>query len=390
MQITARHFRTGQVVDVRMSDERIESIRPSDMGGGVELPYVAPGLIDIQVNGFGGSEFDQEQMKDKSKWEAVAHLLLDRGVTMFLPTFCTNSHEGFVRALEAYSKTVQADPRMAHVMPGVHVEGPFISDQDGPRGAHNRAFTRDCNLREVEQWIAACGRRLRILTLAPERKGAADLTRELTRRGVTVSIAHTAASVDQLDAVVRAGAKFSTHLGNGSHVMINRHRNYFYDQLADDRLWASVIPDGHHVPSSLFRIVLRAKGLSSVVLTSDSCGQAGMAPGVYGGSTLDEDGRLHLTGNHDILAGSAISLDQGVGRAMEMAGISMGEAIDLCTVQPAMLLGMKDRGRLEEGAIADVILFNWNADQSRIEVVDTIVRGRSIHAGRPRQASPTA
>lgn len=384
MRITARHYRTGEIVEVLMS-QRIDAITPAE-DPGVELPWVAPGLIDIQVNGFGGVDWDQEKMSEPSKWGPIARMLLERGVTMILPTFCTNSREGFTKALDAYRRTVESDDLLAHAMPGVHIEGPFISDLDGPRGAHNIKHTRDCDLAEVQEWNEACGGRLRILTLAPERRNSAEVTRELARRGVVVSIAHTAATTQQLDAVIKAGARFSTHLGNGSHVMMNRHRNYFFDQLADDRIWASVIPDGHHVPEALFRIILRAKGLDRVVLTSDSSGPAGLPPGNYGGSTLNDQGRLHLTGNPDILAGSAISLDQGVGRAVRMAGISLADAVDLCSVQPARLLGMPDRGRLAVGAIADVILFDWDPETCSFDVTDTIIRGRSIHKSEPATA----
>jgi N-acetylglucosamine-6-phosphate deacetylase len=384
MKITARHYRTGELVDVEMADARISAIRPSSLGAGeagVELPYVAPGMIDVQVNGFGGAgDFDEDGDRE-AKWRGAATKLLAHGVTMFLPTFCTNSRQGFTSSLSEYRELIESDPMLAHVMPGVHIEGPYISDEDGPRGAHSLEHTRDPDMAEIEEWIAACGGRLRVFTLAPERQGSVEVIRELSQRGVAVSIAHTAATTEQLDAAVRAGAKFSTHLGNGSHVTINRHRNYIYDQLADDRLWASVIPDGHHVPSALFRIMMRAKGLQRVVLTSDSVGLAGLPPGVYndGRQRITEDGKIELVAQPGILSGSWISLDVGVGRAVEMAGMPLAEAIDLCTVQPARLLNLADRGRLEEGAIADLILFDWDSDSCKMEVVDTILQGESTH-----------
>ncbi len=385
MTITARDYRTGRPIQVRLAAGRIAAITPAG-GPAARLPWVAPGLIDVQVNGFGGSDFDAASMTPP-RWAAAAAKLLARGVTTFLPTFCTNSRAGFLAALKRYRRAV-ADPLLDHVMPGVHVEGPYISDQDGPRGAHNRRYVRDPSLAEIDALDQACGGRLKILTLAPERRGAIPVIRELARRGVVVSIAHTAASPRQLDAAVRAGARFSTHLGNGSHPLIGRHRNYFFDQLADDRLWASVIPDGHHVPEALFRIVLRAKGLERALLASDAVGLAGMPPGLYGDAELLPSGRLQLRANPAILCGSAACLDLGVGNAVRMAGLSLPEAIDLSAAQPARLVGLADRGRLELGAVADLILFDWDPRACRMTVTATFVQGRRV-AGKTKAGGKT-
>ena len=373
MVLVARDYRTGNPIEIHLAGERIGAIAPADATAG-QLPWVAPGMIDIQVNGFGGIDFDDPNITAE-RWRSTARMLLGHGVTTVLPTFCTNSQEGFVAALDRYRQAL-ADPLLAHVMPGVHVEGPFISDQDGPRGAHNRKFTRNPSMEEADAFNQACGGRLRILTLAPERDGATEVVRELTRKGVVVSIAHTMANPEQLDAAVRAGARFSTHLGNGSHPMINRHRNYFYDQLADDRLWASVIPDSHHVPAALFNIVLRAKGLDRLVFTSDSCGPAGMPPGRYGNSELLPNGRLQVADNPLSLAGSSIALDFAVGKAVEMAKLTLAQSIDLATVQPAKLMGFLDRGRLEAGATADLVLFTWDPTACKMTVLETFVQGR--------------
>jgi N-acetylglucosamine-6-phosphate deacetylase len=375
MILTARHYRTGTPIEVHVAGDRIAAIVPAEADP-AGLPYLAPGLIDIQVNGFGGIDWDSPEMSI-GRWRKSVAMLLSHGVTTFLPTFCTNSRDGFVRALELYRDLID-DATMAHVLPGVHIEGPYISDLDGPRGAHNRDYTRNPSIEEIDAFTEACGERLKILTMAPERDGAIPIIREMTRRGVVVSIAHTAAAPEQLDAAVRAGARFSTHLGNGAHPMINRHRNYFYDQLADDRLWASVIPDSHHVPRALFNIVLRSKGLERIVLTSDSCGPAGMPPGVYGSSELLPSGRLQTRENSAILAGSSIALDFGVGKACEMAGLSLGQSIDLCTAQPARLVGLADRGRLENGAIADLIVFDWDAKACKMAVRETYVQGEKV------------
>ncbi|MDD4890404.1 MAG: amidohydrolase family protein [Phycisphaerae bacterium] len=373
--LLARDYRTGQPIEVHIKGDRIAAVAYPDAAP-ADLPFVAPGLIDVQINGYGGLDFDSDKMSP-DRWAATVKMQLARGVTTFLPTFCTNSREGFIASLTRYRQVV-ADPMLSHVMPGVHIEGPYISSEDGPRGAHNRAYTRNPSIEEFDAITQAAGGRVTILTLAPEREGAVPFIRELARRGVIVSIAHTDASREQIEAAVAAGARFSTHLGNGGHVNINRHRNYLYDQLADDRLWASVIPDSHHVPRALFNIILRTKGLDRVVLVSDASGLAGLAPGVYGHCEILPSGRLQLVATPAIMAGSSIALDFGVGKAVQMAGLTLAEAIDLASAQPAKLVGLADRGRLDVGAVADLILFKWDAANCTMAVQETYVQGRKV------------
>jgi N-acetylglucosamine-6-phosphate deacetylase len=378
MALIARHYQTGQPIAVELAGGKISAIRSADSAVGdlPRLPWVAPGLIDIQINGFGGPDFDDPAM-DRARWVAIVNMLLAHGVTTFFPTFCTNSRENFVAALGRYAQLLD-DPVLAHVMPGVHIEGPYISDEDGPRGAHNRQYTRDPSMEEIDAFDRASGGRLRILTLAPERTGAIAVIRELARRGVLVAIGHSAATAEQLDAAVAAGARLSTHLGNGAHTLINRHRNYVYDQLADDRLWASIIPDGHHLPRALLNIMLRAKGLARVVFVSDASGPAGLPPGRYGNREVLPNGRMQVADRPEFLSGSTISLDTGVGRAVELAGLTLAQSIDLATIQPAKLMSLADRGRLEVGAAADLVLFDWDTSACKMKVRETIVLGKKM------------
>ena len=378
MNLIARHYATGQPIEVELADGKIAAIQSIDAEQ-TDLPWIAPGLIDIQINGFGGPDFDNPAM-DRQGWIAIVNLLAARGVTTFFPTFCTNSRENFVAALARYAQLMD-DPVLAHMMPGMHIEGPYISDDDGPRGAHDRRYTRDPSMEEIDAFDRASGNRLRILTLAPERNGAIAVIRELARRGVAVAIGHTGATSEQLDAAVAAGARFCTHLGNGAHTMMNRHRNYVFDQMADDRLWATVIPDGHHLPRPLFNIMLRAKGLQRLVFVSDASGPAGLPAGRYGSRDLTPAGRLQVADHPEFLSGSAISLDMGVGRAVALAGLTLAQSIDLATIQPARLMGLADRGRLEAGAAADLVLFDWDASACQMTVRDTMVLGTKMENG---------
>src|SRR5207248_2337185 len=151
------------------------------------------------------------------------------------------------------------DRAVAHAVAGIHLEGPYISAEDGPRGAHARRHVRPPDWDEFRRLQDASGGRVRLLTLAPEHDGAVHFIERLTAAGVVVALGHTAASGERIRDAVRAGARLSTHLGNGSHAVLPRHPNYLWEQLADDGLWASVICDGHHLPPSVVRCVVRVK-----------------------------------------------------------------------------------------------------------------------------------
>ncbi|SDM82795.1 N-acetylglucosamine-6-phosphate deacetylase [Paenibacillus sp. yr247] len=142
---------------------------------------------------------------------------------------------------------------------GIHLEGPYVSEEDGPRGAHDKAYVRDPDWEEFAQWQEASGHRIRLVTLAPERKGAIHFIKMLKEAGVAVSIGHTCASLDVLEQAVAAGATLSTHLGNASHPVLPRHPNYIWNQLAEDRLWGTFIADGHHLSPAVLKAMLRAK-----------------------------------------------------------------------------------------------------------------------------------
>lgn len=175
----------------------------------------------------------------------------------------------------------ESDPLVKHAIPALHVEGPYLAPEDGPRGAHDAGHLRDPSVAEFGRWQEASGGLVKIVTLAPERTGALDYIAELSRRNVIASIGHTAAMPAGIEAAVRAGARLSTHLGNGAHAVIRRHPNYIWTQLAEDRLTATFIADGHHLPADTFTAMLRAKGTDRALLVSDSVELAGCAPGDY-------------------------------------------------------------------------------------------------------------
>jgi N-acetylglucosamine-6-phosphate deacetylase len=261
---------------------------------------------------------------------------------------------------------------------GVHVEGPYISPEDGPRGAHPKEHVRAPDWAEIEAFQEAAGGRVRVLTLAPEWPGALEVIERLAREGVVPAIGHTNAPRAALQAAVSAGARLSTHLGNGAHALLPRHPNYIWDQLAADALWASFIADGHHLPPAVVKVFVRAKGAHRCVLVSDAIWLAGQPPGTYqflGGSVeLTPTRKVQLTGT-PYLAGSALDLLTAVDNTTRFAGVGLADAVAMASRQPAALLGRGDLGGLAPGQCADIVVARRSAVEGRLEAVQTIVGG---------------
>ena len=223
-------------------------------------------------------------------------------------------------------------------MEAFHVEGPHISPETGPRGAHPLEHIRPPDVEEFKRWQEAADGHVRLVTVSPEWDQTPAYVRELTRSGVVASVGHTKASGDQIRAAVDAGASMSTHLGNAAHPSLPKTQNYIWEQLAEDRLTASFIVDGIHIPSAFFRAAVRAKGVERAVLVTDAVMPAMCSPGPYKLGQVDvelhENGSVTLVGS-DRLAGSALRMDHAIGNSMRLGGISLREALAMATVNPA-------------------------------------------------------
>ena len=276
--VEGRHYENGEPVRIQIDGERIASIEPGwPTRGLARWPYVAPGLFDLQINGHGGIWFGKEGITaDEVLGVLEAHFRF--GVTRLCPTLITNSFEALAGGFAAIRKACERELWAERMVPGCHLEGPYISSEDGPRGAHPREFVRSPDWDEFLRLQQISGGRIRLVTLAPELPGAIDFISRAVTEGVVVSIGHTAANPQQIAAAVDAGARLSTHLGNGAHGMIRRHPNYIWEQLGDPRLSTSVIADGHHLPASVLRSILRTKSSRNVILTCDAAGLAGCPP----------------------------------------------------------------------------------------------------------------
>lgn len=354
--IHARHYATGQPVAVTAENGRIAAVGPSDQN---PARWVAPAFFDPQINGCLGISFNSPTLTAE-QIRTVVDQCRKHGIGAFCPTLVTGGFEALRHGFETLAKAA-ADPELARRIPGYHLEGPYLSAESGPRGAHPKEHTRDPDWDEFRRWQDAAGGKIRMVTLAPERKGAIPFIEKLTAAGVVVGIGHTAATAEQIRAAVAAGAKTSTHLGNGSHAILPRHPNYIWDQLADDRLWASIIPDGHHLPPAVVKCIVRAKGVGRTLLTCDAGSLAGMPPGVYRewGTDLEVlgSGRIVLAGT-PFLAGSGQFTGVCVGNVAKFAGVSLADAVDMATARPRQLLGLPVP-TLAAGQPADLVVFDW-------------------------------
>lgn len=378
--ITGVHYQTGQSIQIVVQNGLIKSITPSDTSNHAQLPYIAPGLVDLQVNGYNGVDFNDTSLTVKNV-TAVTQQLLAQGVTTYLPTVITNSDYHIKMLLSIIAEACDQSNLVSDCIGGIHLEGPFISLQEGPLGAHDKQHVRAPDWDLFEQWNAASGNRIKIVTLSPEWAEAAAFTSRCVERGIIVSIGHTAATTEQITAVVDAGAVMSTHLGNGSHQVLPRHPNYIWDQLANDKLSAGFIGDGFHLPASVIKVILKMKG-QKAILVSDSVSLAGMPPGSYhtpvgGGVILTNDGKLHLLNKPNTLAGSARTLVQAIAHLYKNNISTLPDAINLASANPASLLGLPHQTGLTDGAPADLALFYKR--ENALQIAATYKQGVLVH-----------
>jgi N-acetylglucosamine-6-phosphate deacetylase len=385
MRLAGRHYDHGQPVWIEINNGLITETGAWHGTDAATLPWIAPGLVDLQVNGFAGEDFTDARLTGEAV-ERVSLALDCDGVTTYLPTVVTQSFTLHTQVLRTIAEAIETRPRVRQRVAGIHLEGPYISPEDGPRGAHPRAHCRPPNWDEF-QWLQDAARGyVKIITLSPEFPGAEDFIRHAVASGVVVSLGHTNATCDQIRAAVDAGARLSTHLGNGAHAFIHRHTNYIWEQLADDRLTATLIADGHHLPASVLKCLVRGKTPERVVLISDITGIAragGTKPGLYEHAGLGrvevlDDGRAVVAGQREYLAGATQPLQVGVTNVMRLAGLPLAAAIDMASARPAGLLGCPC-GQLTAGSAADLIQFHLPAHGRGMHIVATVKTGECVY-----------
>jgi len=315
------------------------------------------GLFDLQVNGFAGVDFNRPGVA-AGDLDHAAEAMRATGVTRFLPTLIT-------APLESFSACARTLARWKHPsMVGIHAEGPYISPTEA-RGAHPPAHIIPASVEDFRRRQEAAEGRIVLVTVAPEVLGGLELIEHLVDEGVKVAIGHSNADPAQVRDAVRAGATLSTHLGNGCAPGLPRHPNLIWEQLAADELTACFIVDGHHLPAATLKSMVRAKTPARTALVTDATAGAAAPPGRYGIGELQiergVDGRVVLPGTPK-LAGSALTLDAAVARAVRETGLPIQDVLPMASTIPAASMGTTPAGR---------VLAEWDAGS--LTVVD--VRG---------------
>ena len=351
----ARHYRTRAPMTITVEDGRFLSLTPAPDREG--LPWIAPGLIDLQVNGFGGVDFNRPGLTPE-QWRHACTRLRAQGCTGFLATLITHSDAETTALLQTLRARRDDAPENCL---GYHLEGPFLNPDPGTRGAHDPARMIPADSTLFHRWNQAADGAIRLMTLAPEiaPEAALALIADLRAAGVRVSLGHSAAMGETLRRAADAGAESWTHLGNAVPRQIDKFENVLLHLLAEERLSAFLIPDGLHLPPHAFLALSRALG-SRFLLTTDAMSGADAPPGTTTPFTLGAqeveltpDGRAVLPGSGR-LAGSTLTPFAGVFRAAELGAMQWPTAWEAFSIRPARLLGL-DHG-VASGRSADYCL----------------------------------
>ena len=354
MKIIAAHYRTGETWEFSLSGRRVAGRRRVRAKAAAVF---GPGFVDLQCNGFMGVDFNHPDDTGEVCAGAI-RALWETGVAHVLPTLITASREWFRENIEQLNEALSLDANVARSVPGYHLEGPFISPAEGARGAHPLADVAPVSAKLWKELQRIAGGRIKLVTLAPELRGAAAFIARLRAEKVLPALGHTLATHAQVAAACEAGAMMTTHLGNGCPQTMHRHNNPIFAQLGEPRLAASVIADGIHLPPDVLRSLAAALGPRAILVT-DAMSAAGAPPGRYSIGKLaievGEDRIVRQPGSPN-LAGSALTMDRAVANFTRLTGASLADAWDAASLRPWSLLkkaGIASNSQPRSTVIAD-------------------------------------
>ena len=368
MKVTAFQPFKQEYFAIEFSTEKIQSIQlcapePTDV-------LLTPGFCDIQNNGAFGVDLVAPALT-VADIHRLNHRLLQEGITAWCPTIITSSPDLIRRNLGILRKACEESELTTACIIGFHLEGPYISPEEGACGAHDAVYIHPPDWEEFQSFQKAAGGRIRIVTVAPEVEGAISFIHKLEENGIVPALGHTLADEETINRAVEAGAKLATHLGNGLPEMLNRHHNPFLSMLMEDDLYASVIFDGHHLPPKVRALLRRVKGVKRLIMISDSTYLTGMPAGVYeemiGGKVeLSENGRLSLYGT-PYLAGSAQTLRQDAAVALADPEKSLTDVMQMSMINPRSLLNINTNS---------VVLIKHYPSNQQFEILLTAIDNR--------------
>ena len=298
------------------------------------------GLVDLQVNGFAGVDFNTPGITNEALQKSLETMLAS-GVTTCLPTLITSSEKHLKSCFKDLENTRQSCPLAKMMIAGYHLEGPFISPYPGFSGCHPVAEIVDVDLDMFRRLQETAGGKICLVTLAPEVKGAIPFIENLVSQGIIVAIGHTAAGPEKIREAVEAGAILSTHLGNGTSSELSKYKNPIIAQLSEDNLNASFIADGYHISPDILKVYMRAKESNRTILITDATAGAAAEPGVYQMGDME----LHLDDEPVIYnkktsrpSGSVVTLDQCVRNVMQWYKVPLDEAVLWAGLNPMQLI----------------------------------------------------
>jgi N-acetylglucosamine-6-phosphate deacetylase len=301
-----------------------------------------PGFIDLQVNGFLAIDFSSPEVTLEEIVKAAVGLR-EAGTIGFLATIITSATETYQRNLPLLVQAMNT-PETQGVILGIHAEGPFLSQQPGAVGAHNPDWVKEPNIeffKQMQNWAEG---NIKVLTIAAETNGAAELTKYASDNGVAVSLGHQLAASEDLNRCAEAGAKLLTHLGNGMPNEVNRHNNPLLAGLAEDNLTAMIITDGHHLPPALIKTIVRTKSIAKTIITSDASTLAGMPPGEYyamgNDVVIEKSGLLHNP-KKQCLVGSSATMLQCVNYLASLDLVSPEDIIRMGFTNPLKMINIE-------------------------------------------------
>ncbi len=360
-EICGRHFASGQSLRVKWNDGVITEVSATANTDG---PWLAPTLVDLQINGYAGVDFQRDDHLTEAHLLTAARALRRDGCGRFLFTLITDEWPKLMARVRVAKSIRDANPELRASLTGWHIEGPFLSPETGFKGAHNPAVMRDATEADIRELRAITGTDPVLLTLAPERDGSLAAIRLAVSLGIVVSLGHTNASAGRMRESVAAGARGFTHLGNGIPQQLDRHDNILWRVFDTPGLMPSLIPDTHHVSPLLFRHMHRALSPEKIYYTTDAMSAAGAPPGRYTIGTIElevgADQIVRQPGKPNF-AGSALRPIDGITRAAAMLGKTWRDVWPHFARRPAELMGLKNE--IAVGQPADFCVVTAGADE---------------------------